>query len=64
MSMMGKKTLYCIDQKVKQASGKMDQTFGGFGIIFVSDFQKLPPVTETAMYEVDGYASYLLYDTI
>ena len=56
--------LYYIDQRLKQASVKMDQTFGGLGIISVRDFHQLLPVAETAMYEVDGYASYLLYDAI
>ena len=49
--MMGKQMLYYISQILKQASGQMDKPFGGFGIIFVGDFQKLPPVTETGMYE-------------
>ena len=64
MSMMGKQTLYYIDQILKQASGKMDQPVGSFGIIFVGNFQKLPPVTEIVMCKVDVSASYLLYEAI
>ena len=64
MIMMGKQMLYYIDQILKQASVKMDQTFGGLGIISVRVFHQLLPVAETTMYEVDGYALYLLYDAI
>ena len=64
MSMMGKQTLYYIDRILKQASGKMDQPVGSFGIIFVGNFQKLPPVTEIVMCKVDVSASYLLYEAI
>ena len=64
MPIMGKQTLYYIYQILKQASSKIDQRFGGFGIIFVGDFQQLPPVTETEVYEIDGYVLYLIYDTI
>ena len=45
ISMLGEKPLYFIDQIIKQVSGKMDEVFGGLSIIFVGDFQKLPPMT-------------------
>ena len=42
----------------------MDESFGGFGIIFVGDFQKLPPIGDTPIYDEDASDSYLLYSAI
>ena len=42
----------------------MDESFGGFGIIFVGDFQKLPPIGDTPIYDEDASYSCLLYSSI
>ena len=42
----------------------MDETFGGFGIIFVGEFQQLPPTGETPIYDEDASDSYSLYSDI
>ena len=56
--------MYFIDQRLKQGSGRMDESFGGFGIIFVVDFQPLPPIGDTPIYDEDASYSYLLYSAI
>ena len=55
--------LYFIDQRLCQASGKQDEIFGGFIIIFVGDFQQLPPVGDIPLYEEGGYGN-ILFETI
>ena len=40
-----------IDKRLREASGKKDKSFGGFFVIFVGDFQQLPPVGDTALYD-------------
>ena len=42
----------------------MEESFGGFGIIFVGDFQQLPPIGDTPIYDEDASNSYLLYNDI
>ena len=64
LSMLGKKMLYFIDQIPKKVLGKMDESFGGFVIIFVGDFQKLPPTGDTPIYDEYASDSYLLYSVI
>ena len=61
--MLGKKN-YFIDQRLKQGSGEMDESFGGFGIMFVGDFQQLPPIGDTPIFNEDASDSYLLYSVI
>ena len=51
--------LYFIDQRLRQASGKQDERFGGFIMIFVGDFQRLPPVGDIPLYEEGGYGNIL-----
>ena len=52
--------MYFIDQMLKQGSGEMDDSFGGFGIIFVGEFQQLPKIGDTPIYDEDASDSYLL----
>ena len=40
VSIIGKRMLYFIDLRLKQGSGKVDESFGGFGIIFVGEFKR------------------------
>ena len=57
VSILGKK-MYFIDQRLKQGPGRMDESFDGFGIIFVGDFQQLPPIGDTPIYDEDASDSY------
>ena len=63
VSMLGKQ-MYFIDQRPKKGSGEMEEPFGGFGIIFVGNFQTLPPIGDTPIYDEDTSDSYLLYSSI
>ena len=38
----------------------MDESFGVFGIIFVGEFQQLPKIGDTPIYDEDASDSYLL----
>ena len=42
----------------------MDESFGGFGIIFVGDFHQLPPIGDAPIYDEDESYPYLLYSAI
>ena len=42
----------------------MDESFGVFGIIFVGNFQQLPPICDTPIYDEDASDYYLLYSYI
>ena len=64
VSMLGKKMLMYIDKRLKEGSGKQDEPFGGFNIIFVGDFQQLPPIGDTPIYDGDSSESFLLYSAI
>ena len=64
VSMISKKKLYFIDQRLTQESGEMDESFGGFGIIFVGDFHPLLPFGDTKIYDENSSYSYLLYSYI
>ena len=56
--------LYFIYQILKQGSGKMNEPFGGFGIIFVGDFQKLTRIGDTPIDDEYASDSYLLNSSI
>lgn len=51
VSMMGKKMLSHIDKRLREASGKNNKPFGDFFVIFVGDYQQLPPVGDTAVFD-------------
>ena len=58
---MGKKMMYFIDQRLRQASEEMSESFEGFCWILVDNFQQLLPVGDKPIYEVCSDA-YLLFD--
>ena len=49
-SVIGQKMLGWIDRRLRQASGLMDETFGGFSLILVGDIAQLPPVLDKPLY--------------
>ena len=53
ISMMSKKILHQIYKQLLQASGNVSDAFGGFTVVLVGDFQQLPPVEETEIYQPD-----------
>ena len=56
--------LYFIWKILNQGSREIDDSFGGFGIIFVVDFHILPPIGDTPIYYEDASDSYLLCSSI
>ena len=62
--MMGKKILCQIGKKLRQASGKCSELFGGITVILVDGFQQLPPVFETEVYvpyDSPGTLAYIVF---
>ena len=39
--------IFQIDKRLRQASRKFSEPFGGFTVVMVGDFQQLPPVGES-----------------
>ena len=72
MSMIGHRILAWIDERLKQASGKLDCIFGGFSIILFGDFGQLPPVGDRPLYapptsnpiSIHGRQLYLTFNTV
>ena len=50
MSLLGQKTMGWVDRRLRQASGKLAETSGGFSVILVGDFGHLPPVGDRPIY--------------
>ena len=50
MSMMGQKMFSWVDRYLRQATGKLEQPFGGISVILFGDFAQLPPVCDTPLY--------------
>ena len=50
MSMMGQRTFAFVDLRLRQATGALNEFFGGLNVILVGDFGQLPPVGDVPMY--------------
>ena len=69
-SMLGQKTFACIDNRCRQATGKLDTLFGGISIILVGDPAQLPPVFDRPLYhsfpndpiKEQGFCAYSMFD--
>ena len=53
MSMVGRRMLRALDDRLRQAKAKPDVPFGGVSIFLCGDFGQLPPVADVTMYD-DG----------
>ncbi len=67
--MLGQRTFACIDQRLRQASGKHESLFGRFSLILIGDFAQLPPVCDRLLYTADkpdshGHILYRQFDTV
>ena len=49
--MLGQKMLGWIDRRCRQATGLIDELFGGKSIILLGDPPQLPPVADKALYQ-------------
>ena len=58
ISMLGLTGLYWVDQRLRQASGKFKEEFGGFNLLFVGDFAQLPPVCDAALWSTPPSKKY------
>ena len=50
MSMVGRRTLRCIDLRLREATGRHDVVFGGMSVFLFGDFGQLPPVADLPMF--------------
>jgi hypothetical protein len=57
MSMCSDVGLYFADRRLRQATGKLDEWFGGLHVILLFDFAQLPPVGGSPMYSPPGSLS-------
>ena len=73
-SQVGSKMFGCIDQRLRQATGKLHLPFGGLAICLVGDMLQLPPVLDRALwnecrenlkdYQLNGLLMYGLFEKV
>lgn len=72
MSMLGQRTMAWVDNRLRQATGRLDKPLGGISVILIGDFGQLPPVGDRPLYSQDphhpiaqhGYSIYKLFTTV
>lgn len=71
-SVIGQNMLGWIDRRLRQASGLLDEIFGGFSVILVGDLAQLPPVSDKPLYHalpsnsaaLMGYSAYYDFNLV
>lgn len=64
-SMVGFRLLAQIDKRLRQATGRISEPFGGVSIILVGDILQLPPVGDKPLYHVASVRfNYTIYSII
>lgn len=71
-SVIGQKMLGWIDRRLRQATGALNSTYGGFSVIMMGDIAQLPPVSDKALYHsvpddstaLMGYCAYQEIKTV
>ena len=53
MSMVGRRTLKVLDDRLRQAKGAHTVPFGGISVFLCGDFGQLPPIGDKVMYSAD-----------
>ena len=72
MSMLGQRNMAWVDRRLRQATGKLAEPFGGISVILIGDFGQLPPVGDRPIYAAapgsvlgdQGHTVYKLFDTV
>ena len=63
--MVGFRLLAQIDKRLRQATGRISEPFGGVSIILVGDILQLPPVGDKPLYHVASVRfNYIIYSNI
>ena len=53
MSMVGRRMLRALDDRLRQAKGCMNKPYGGLSVFFCGDFGQLPPVSDFEMFSME-----------
>ena len=62
--MMCKNMVLYIYEWLRYPSGKLVEPFGGFRVLFVVDFQNIPPVVDNQIYINYRHPTFTLYHSI
>ena len=60
MSLLGQRTLAWVDERLRQATGKLNDPLGGISVMLLGDFAQLLPVGDKPIYASPSQSSYLL----
>ena len=71
-SMLGQRTLAWVDKRLRRASGKLNEPFGGYSVIMFGEFGQLAPVGDRPMnsppaatvLSQQGYSVYNLFEDV